>query len=606
MQLLNKTRLGREIKKFLKLNGLLLAPDAATYLASTFDTISTDVVKRFVDCVLSTPSLEGNRVTKVICEQILTNWKSESDASGEVLFLINALDVPRFKYCQNTKKFVPLRAAPGEDVNSLLPSSPLCKSFLFAHRYEVVYQRVTRNPLFSDEKGFKLRPVEFLLSSGGKTTSGEDVEEEEKDERNGEATAIVIVLGVLVQLKNAQWYLEDPTNLVRLDLSNTRFHQGIFSEGAIVLAEGYYDDNGEVFRATGIGLPPVERAAETRKYFSATNPFGGESLDAPAAPVDQQMSRLLDASPDSMLVLLGESRLDVTGCLEHLETIFTGYADFPPCAFLLCGDFISADYSPHINEKRTLLKHLFKRLTGIFLRVYGDVETRGHRQPRLVLVPGPHDPCVGPQGIYPRPPLPSDLFGMEERGASSANWLWLATNPCRLRVFTREVVVFRYDYGRHLVRYCIHLPTASSTSPADVAVEAASCDLDAETQQPLGREHGTTTTTEENASAAVLGRGLARCLASQGHLTPLPLHVSPVYWAYDQSLCLNPLPDLVVAVEPDAIADLNVASSSIVSGGEDPLGGCRFVNPGRFGSEEYSFKVYYPSNRLVEDSRVPT
>ncbi|KAL5103635.1 DNA polymerase epsilon subunit 2 [Taenia crassiceps] len=594
-----------EIKKLLKLNGLILAPDAAAYLASTFTTVSADVVKRFVDCVLSAFALDDNRVTKVVCEQILANWNSASDTSGEVLFLIKALDVPRFRYCRNAKKFVPLRASPGEDVNSLLSSSPLSKSFLFAHRYEVVYQRVTRNPLFSDENGFKLRPVDFILASGGKRASRDDMEEEkEEEERDGEATEMVIVLGVLVQLRNAQWYLEDPTNLVKLDLSNTRFHQGIFSEGAIVLAEGYYDDNAEVFRATGIGLPPVECAAETRKYFSVTNPFGGESLDAPAAPVDQKMSRLLDASPDSMLVLLGETHLDVTGCLEHLETIFTGYADFPPCAFLLCGDFISDGYSPHISEKRALLKRLFKRLTDIFLRVYGDVEKRGYRQPRLVLIPGPNDPCVGPQGIYPRPQLPLDLFGMEERGASSTDWLWLATNPCRLRVFTREVVVFRYDYGRHLIRYCIHLPAVSSTSPADVAVEPASFDLDAETQQLEDREHGTSTTTVEDVPAAVLGRGLARCLSSQGHLTPLPLHVSPVYWAYDQSLCLNPLPDLVVAVEPDAIADLNVASASIVCGGEDPLGGCRFVNPGRFGSEEYTFKVYYPSNRLVEDSRV--
>ncbi|VDM18097.1 unnamed protein product [Hydatigera taeniaeformis] len=589
----------QEVKKLLKLNGLLLAPDAAEYLASTLDIVSGDAVRRFVECVLFVPALEDNRVTKSVCEQILTSWKSSSSACAEVIRLINALDVPRFRYCRDTNKFVPLRISPGDDMNSLLPSSPLPKSFLFAHRYEVVYQRVARNPLFSDENGFKLRPIEFLLSSGGKRAS----EGEEEGERDGEVTPTVIVLGVLIQLKNAQWHLEDPTNLIKLDLSNTRFHQGIFSEGAIVLAEGYYDDNAEVFRASGIGLPPVESAAQTRKYFSVTNPFGGEKLDAPAAPVDQQLSRLLNALPDSMLVLLGETRLDAAGCLEHLETIFTGYADFPPCAFLLCGDFIAADYSPHIGEKRGLLKHLFKRLIDAFLRVYGDAEARGHRQPRLVLVPGPHDPCVGPQGIHPRPSLPFDLFGIEERGALSTDWLWLATNPCRLRVFTREVVVFRYDYGRHLMRYCLHLPTVSSTS-ADATVEAASCDLDAETQQEQNREH-TMTVKGEDAPAAVLGRGLARCISSQGHLAPLPLHVSPVYWAYDQSLCLNPLPDLVVAVEPGAIADLNVASTSIVSGGEDPLGGCRFVNPGRFGSEEYSFKVYYPSSRLVEDSRVP-
>lgn len=83
----------QEIRKFLKLNGLMLAPDAAAYLACNFNTVSTDVVKRFVDCVLAAPALEDNRVTKVVCEQILSNWKSDFGASGEVLFLINALGV---------------------------------------------------------------------------------------------------------------------------------------------------------------------------------------------------------------------------------------------------------------------------------------------------------------------------------------------------------------------------------------------------------------------------------------------------------------------------------------------------------------------------------
>ena len=34
---------------------------------------------------------------------------------------------------------------------------------------------------------------------------------------------------------------------------------------------------------------------------------------------------------------------------------------------------------------------------------------------------------------------------------------------------------------------------------------------------------------------------------SQAHLCPLPLHVSPVYWAYDYTLRLYPLPDLLVS-----------------------------------------------------------
>lgn len=71
-----------------------------------------------------------------------------------------------------------------------------------------------------------MRPIEFLLSSGAKLSNCAD----QDDDNLVEPASVVerpsvIVLGALVQLKNAQWYLEDLTNLVKLDFSQTRFHQ---------------------------------------------------------------------------------------------------------------------------------------------------------------------------------------------------------------------------------------------------------------------------------------------------------------------------------------------------------------------------------------------
>lgn len=37
-----------------------------------------------------------------------------------------------------------------------------------------------------------------------------------------------------------------------------------------------------------------------------------------------------------------------------------------------------------------------------------------------------------------------------------------------------------------------------------------------------------------------------KTILSQGHLTPLPLYVSPVFWAYDYSLRIYPVPDVIV------------------------------------------------------------
>ncbi|BHF79588.1 DNA polymerase epsilon subunit 2 [Sparganum proliferum] len=275
----------QDIKRALKLNGLLLAPDASTYVVDSLKhlepTIREKTIQKFVDAVLER-NLEIDNISKTVCEDIFREWQSESTNSQEFLFINDAFQVPRFKYCKYSRKFLPLQDSTN-DVRSLLPNSPAMKAFLYAHRYEMVYQRVIRNPIFASSNdsnagtngssaGFKLQPIEFLLALGAKEDS-------------------VVVLGALTQLKNGQWYLEDPTNLVKLDLSAATFHQGLFPEGAIVLAEGSFDD--DVFKVTGIGLPPVEEPHLTRRYFSVPNPFGGSIVDGPAAAADTNMIRLL-------------------------------------------------------------------------------------------------------------------------------------------------------------------------------------------------------------------------------------------------------------------------------------------------------------------------
>lgn len=135
------------------------------------------------------------------------------------------------------------------------------------------------------------------------------------------------------------------------------------------------------------------------------------------------------------------------------------------------------------------------------------------------------------------------------------------------------------------------------------AVATTSSSTSSIKQDTTSKKHKTTT--------EYLGQCLARCLASQAHLLPLLGHIAPVYWYYDQALSLNPLPNLVVAIEPEPLANLNASQPGLVT-----TGNCRFINPGRFGHMEYSnelsglqkkytFKVYYPRTEIVEDSCLP-
>lgn len=44
-----------------------------------------------------------------------------------------------------------------------------------------------------------------------------------------------------------------------------------------------------------------------------------------------------------MLVILGETHLDKPDTLDQLTTLFSGYSSCAPVAFILSGNFLSAD-----------------------------------------------------------------------------------------------------------------------------------------------------------------------------------------------------------------------------------------------------------------------
>ena len=49
----------------------------------------------------------------------------------------------------------------------------------------------------------------------------------------------VIVLGMLTQVTHGKYSLEDPTGAVTLDLAETKFHTGLYTESCFVLVEGW-------------------------------------------------------------------------------------------------------------------------------------------------------------------------------------------------------------------------------------------------------------------------------------------------------------------------------------------------------------------------------
>lgn len=161
-------------------------------------------------------------------------------------------------------------------------------------RYTILWQRTKRHDLFSPPvpgtlctgKKFQLRRIENLLSSS------------KIDE--------VVVIGLLTQLTEGKYYIEDPTGVVSLDLSEAKFHNGLYCDGCFILAEGSYLDG--VLKVAGIGFPPAENAISSRSYFGTLNTWGGKSKI-----LLKQSERLLEieqSNKDASIVFISDCWLD--------------------------------------------------------------------------------------------------------------------------------------------------------------------------------------------------------------------------------------------------------------------------------------------------------
>ena len=145
------------------------------------------------------------------------------------------------------------------------------------------------------------------------------------------------------------------------------------------------------------------------------------------------------------------------------------------------------------------------------------------------------------------------------------------SNPCRLQFGSRQIVIFREDLLQKLSRNAIKIPDSEK-----------------------------------------LSEDLAKTLICQAHLSPLPLHVVPIYWNYDHVMRLYPLPDLVVVADKQRAYTHTHSDCTVMS----PV--CFIIIlfkifflikllfiKGSFSFDNFGFKVYVPSTKQIEDCLIP-
>jgi len=538
-------KLRGELTNAFKMHGLQLRQETVKYGMAVLSQVERSeidsVIERLVDAILEQP-LKSNLVERRHLEEAVKvlNAKIEEADSGsnlsdsKLLHVISAFNVPRYKYISERKKLVI------EDPSVLNKKSIYGdeedKSSVFSYRYEILLQRTMRHKLFS-----VTTVAGSVTATGGKKRF--TLKPIEYLLASSSKLGELIVLGMLSQLKHGKYFLEDPTGFVEVDLSKAVYHSGIFTENSFVLAEGWYDD--KLFHVTAVGFPPSESSQLSRQHLGNVNYFGTPETST-CLKANPQMQDLLRQKEESLFVFLSDVFLDQAPVMKRLQILLSGYATMPPTCIVLCGNFHS---KPHGKSYLAEMKELFLAFANLVADHASIV-----RLTHFVFVPGPLDPGLG--SVLPRPPIPPSIVSQFKEKVPNSTF---TSNPCRIQYCSREMVIFRENLLIKMCRNSIHLPDTSASS-----------------------------------SSAPFTSHFAKTLLGQAHLSPLPVHLSPVYWTYDHALSLYPNPDLVVVADTFDPYDERDASNETA-----------VINPGSFAKSGFSFKVYYPATGAIEDCQVP-
>ncbi|KAF9134753.1 DNA-directed DNA polymerase epsilon, subunit B [Mortierella sp. 14UC] len=424
----------------------------------------------------------------------------EEDADiTEMLHVIDAFSMPRWSWASDIKTFTRIESSTGsgQEPDAQLHSNGSTratsstnhvlgqaeeKTAMFRARYHVLLQRIMRNECFAppvftggmeQDRYLKLTPLKALKGRCGER---------------------FLMFGMLVQMGDGKFCLEDADDRVELIMDHSQNSAGLFTENCFVLVEGQYTDDNVIMVET-IGLPPPELRDETKKVFG--------NIDFLGAPKEmrseEQLKVIAQEYEDISFVILADIWLDQPKTFATLRTIFEGYSNSTlPLAFVMCGSFKSQPFLFNGLESGQY-RDGFNTLAELIAE-FPTMATFSY----FIFVPGPNDPWGA--SILPRPKIP-DFYTAKIRSLVKRSIF--ASNPCRIKYCDQEIVIFREDILNRLLRNCIVPPCG------DVVIQ----------------------------------KQLVRTIIDGAHLCPLPLTTRQVSWAHDHALRIYPIPDALILAD---------------------------------------------------------
>ncbi|GAV68532.1 DNA_pol_E_B domain-containing protein/Dpoe2NT domain-containing protein [Cephalotus follicularis] len=478
------------VQKKFKIRGYTLKVEALNEILSFVDRFQ-DAEEEAIDVLLDwlhkqtlkTSILDKEPVHRVINLLLEAEAATEDHnptpstvSSHSALRIIDAFLVPKFRFDHIRKQFF-------QHTGSLpIHGEASAKAALYRERLLLLLQRVARDPHFSkpafdtEMSSFgscEISPIQSLIGQTGTKW----------------------VMGVISQLEDGHFYLEDLTSSMEINLSKAKITTGFFSENTIIVAEGKMLLDG-IFEVITCGFPPLEDRDKSLKITAGHDFFGSGTLTR------EETLRLADLEKravNDMFVILSDIWLDDDEVMGKLETILNGFEgeEVVPSLFVFMGNFCSRPCNLSFNSFSSLRLQFGK--LGKLIKAH----PRLNEHSRFLFIPGPDD--AGPSTVLPRCALPKYLTQEIQNHVPNAIF---SSNPCRIKFYTQEIVFFRQDLLYRMRRSCLIPPSTE------------------ETDDPF--------------------KHLVATITHQSHLCPLPLIVQPIIWNYDHCLHLYPTPHTII------------------------------------------------------------
>ncbi|XAR56171.1 DNA-directed DNA polymerase [Bertholletia excelsa] len=261
----------KKVHKKFRLGGYTLkveALDEVLAFLSHFEGAEDEALQLLLDELqdqsLKSSILDKEPVHRVVSQLLEAEAAADLDeipnsiSSSLSLRIIDAFIVPKFQYDPVKKVFnehmgrIPIHGVASSKIT------------LYRDRFLLLLQRLSRDPYFSrpvfdtemsQYGSCEISPIQSLIGLTGRRW----------------------IMGVICQLEDGHFYLEDLTAAVEINLSNAKITTGFFSENTIVLAEGEMLVDG-IFQVKTCGFPPLEDREKSIAAFPGIDFFGCGTL----------------------------------------------------------------------------------------------------------------------------------------------------------------------------------------------------------------------------------------------------------------------------------------------------------------------------------------